>query len=83
MVDDLQKGFLGTIATIKIIIADKELTADQKITEIAATVNRPEQKNRGVQRQLNDFKSDMKIIQQGTDYYDLLKAVNKITKSGC
>jgi TnpA family transposase len=73
LVDDLQKGFLGTIATIKIIIANKKLTADQKITEIAATVNRPEAKKAGVQRQLNEFKSDMKTIQQGTDYYDLLE----------
>lgn len=73
LVDGLQKGFLGTIATIKIIIANIELTADQKVAEIAATVNRPESKKAAVKQQLNDFKSDMKTIQQGTDYYDLLE----------
>ncbi|MEI8363680.1 MAG: Tn3 family transposase [Betaproteobacteria bacterium] len=73
LVDGLQKGFLGTIATIKIIIANAELTSDQKVTEIAATVNRREVKKAGIKQQINDFKADLKTIQDGTDYYDLLE----------
>lgn len=54
-------------------IANTELTADQKVAEIAAAVNQPESKKAVVKQQLNDFKSGMKAIQQGTDYYDLLE----------
>ncbi len=72
LVDDLQKGFLGTIATIKIIIANAELTADKKVAEIAEAVNRREAKKKDVKQKLDTFKKDMKNLQQGTNYYDFL-----------
>lgn len=73
LVDNLQKGFLGTIATIKTIIANNELTADKKVADIAAIVNRREAKKTEVKRKIDAFKRDVKNIQQGTDYYDLLE----------
>ncbi len=73
LVDDLQKGFLGTIATIKIIIANAELTADKKVAEIAEAVNRREAKKKDVKQKLDTFKKDIKNLQQGTNYYDFLE----------
>ena len=39
LVDNLKKGFLGTIAMIKTIIANSQLTADQKVVAIDTAVN--------------------------------------------
>ena len=46
LVDDFKKGVLGTIETIKIIIAKPELTAEEKIKAITTTVNKPQAKKK-------------------------------------
>ena len=73
LVDNLKKGFLGTIATIKSIIANSQLTADQKVVAIDTAVNDSGSKKTGVEKRINDFKKDMTAIQQSSDYYDMLE----------
>lgn len=73
LVDGLQKGFLGTISTIKAIISDAVLTADQKVLAIDAALNNPESKQTRIEQSITDFKSSVAILQQGQNYYDLLE----------
>jgi len=73
LVDNLKKGFLGTITTIKAIIANLQLTADQKVVAIDTAVNYSGNQRTGVEKRINDFKNDMTTIQQSSDYYDMLE----------
>ena len=74
LVDGLQNGFISTLATIKAIIADSGLTADQKVVAIEAAINRPTSEKTGVEQRINDFKDELTTLQQqGIGYYDLLE----------
>ncbi len=73
LVDELKTGILGTIATIKIIIADPELTAEQKVVAIDTTVNHSGKEKNTVEKQINDFKKNITAIQKSNDYYDMLE----------
>lgn len=68
-----RKVFLGTISTIKAIISDAVLTADQKVLAIDAALNNPESKQTRIEQSITDFKSSVAILQQGQNYYDLLE----------
>lgn len=72
LVDDLKKDVLGTIATIKLIIANTLLTADQKVAEIDLTVNAKKEKN-AIEKKIDDFKKDLTALQKGKAYYDILE----------
>jgi TnpA family transposase len=69
LVDDLQKGFLDTISTIKAIIADTQLTADQKILAINVALTPPESKPTHFEQGINDLAA----LQQGKNYYEILE----------
>jgi hypothetical protein len=71
LVDGLQNDFISTLGTIKAIIADTGLTADQKVVAIEVTINRPASKK---PVSSSDFKDELTTLQQqGIGYYDLLE----------
>ncbi len=72
LVDDLKKGVMGTIATIKSILANSLLTADQKVAQIDLTVNAKKEK-KSIEKQIDDFKKNLTAIQKGKAYYDTLE----------
>ncbi|SJM90998.1 hypothetical protein CRENPOLYSF1_170044 [Crenothrix polyspora] len=74
LVDGLQNDFKSTLATIKAIIADAGLTADQKVVAIGETINHPVSKKSGIEQRINKFKDELTTLQQqGIGYYDLLE----------
>jgi len=74
LVDGLQNEFISTLGTIKAIIADAGLTADQKIVAIEAAINRPTTPKKGIEQRIIDFKDELSTLQQqGIGYYDLLE----------
>jgi hypothetical protein len=64
LVDGLQNDFISTLGTIKAIIADTGLTADQKVVAIEVTINRPASKKTGIEQRINDFKDELTALQQ-------------------
>lgn len=72
LVDNLKKDVMGTIATIKSIIANPLLTAEQKVTEIDLTVNAKKEK-KSIEKKIDDFKKDLTAMQKGKAYYDILE----------
>ena len=73
LVDGLQKDFLGTISEIKVIISNIQLTADQKVLAIKATLDTPKSKKISIEQSINDFKSNIENLQKGQNYYSLLE----------
>lgn len=74
LVDGLQNDFISTLGTIKAIIADAGLTADQKVVAIEVAINRPASKKTGIEQRINNFKDELTTLQQqGICYYDLLE----------
>lgn len=61
------------MATIKAILADAGLSADQKVLAIEVTINRPASKKTGIKQRINEFKDELTTLQQGVGYHDLLK----------
>jgi hypothetical protein len=74
LVDGLQNEFTSTLGTIKAIIADAGLTADQKVLAIEETINHPASKKPGIEQRISKFKDELTTLQQqGIGYYDLLE----------
>lgn len=72
LVDNLEKDILGTIATIKLILVNPLLTAEQKVAEIDLTVNAKKEKKL-IEKKIDDFKKKLTAIQKGKAYYDVLE----------
>jgi hypothetical protein len=66
LVKDLQKDFSDKISTIKAIIADIQLTSDEKILVIDLILKLPESHSTNIDKNVEN-------IQKGRDYYDLLE----------
>lgn len=73
LADNLKKGILGTLATIKSIIANPLLTAEQKVEEIGITVNPLDKERNTIEKQFNDFKNNITALQKNNAYYDILE----------
>ena len=69
LVDDMGKDFLSTLSTMKNIIADIKLTADEKVLAIDSILNPSSSSENSIEQALNTIKED---INQKKDYYELL-----------
>jgi len=73
LVEGLQNDFISTLATIKAIITDAGLTANQKVVAIEVAINQPAAPKTGIEQRINDFKDELTTLQQSIGYYDLLE----------
>jgi phosphohistidine swiveling domain-containing protein len=74
LVEGLQNDFISTLATIKAIITDAGLTANQKVVAIGVAINQPAAKKTGIEQRINHFKDELTTLQQSIGYYDLLRS---------
>ena len=72
LVDTIQHNFMDTISTIKAILINPELTADQKITAINTKVNQPEPAQ-NVEGKVAALRHELAKIQQKNEYYNMLE----------
>jgi TnpA family transposase len=69
----LRSNFSDTISRIKGILADYRMSASDKVLAIDVLVNSPEPKQKRTEQELDDLTSDLSLVHEGKDYYDLLE----------
>jgi TnpA family transposase len=73
LADKLRQSVRETLSRIRHIVADTQLGDSQKVTLIDAAVN-TENTTAGVEMQIDEFKKNVRKIQQGQDYFTLLES---------
>jgi TnpA family transposase len=72
LIDAVQKEFVDTVVSIKSILANQDLTAEQKVLAIDVVLNKSEDKESD-QDQFTTLKDELSKSQQNNSYYDLLE----------
>ena len=73
LADRLGQSILGTVSTIKRIIADDALSDTQKVIAIDTMLSAQVPKEAQVEHQIDAFKESLTTIHRGQDYYALLE----------
>ncbi len=74
LVDKLKENIRDTLSTIRHIVADENLSDNQKVALINAALNTENVKPSQVENQIDEFKQNAVKLQQGPDYFKLLEA---------
>lgn len=73
LADRLGQSIIGTVSSIKYIIADAILSDSEKVAAIDTLLSAQEPNETQVEKQIDTFKKSMATIHRGQDYYDLLE----------
>ena len=73
LIGGLRHSVLGTLSTIRGIVADGRLTDGQKVAAIDAALDTQEPRTDTVEQRIDDFEQNMAALDQGHDYYALLE----------
>lgn len=71
LIDAVQKEFVDTVAAIKLILANTDLTAEQKLLAIDVALNKSEEESDD--DQFTVLKDELSKSQQNNSYYDTLE----------
>ncbi len=74
LVDQLRQNVQETLLAIRRIVADEQLSDNQKVTLIDTALTSENAKPEQAEKQIDEFKQKAAKIQQGRDYYELLEA---------
>jgi TnpA family transposase len=73
LADKLRQSIRETLSSIRHIVADAQLSDNQKVILIGDAVN-TRNATTGVENKIDEFKKDVRKLQQGGDYYTLLES---------